>query len=81
MKTARKAKVIAVDERGRITLPPEAREGIDAFAIEMETNGILKLVPQKTVPANEADLLKSLKQSDFVFNHHCVHSSGHQKKN
>ena len=57
------AKKVSVDERGRITLPPEMRGGADSFVIEKKKDGSLSLVPQKTVTADEALLLQSLKKS------------------
>lgn len=57
------AKKVTIDERGRITLPSEIREGVDTFLIERKKDGTISLVPQKTVSAGEADLLASLKRS------------------
>ena len=52
-----------MDDRGRITLPPEVREGADSFLIEKQKDGSISLVPQKAVSAGEALLLESLKRS------------------
>ena len=57
------AKKVVVDDRGRITLPPELREGAESFVIEKKKDGTISLVPQKTVSAGEAELLESLKRS------------------
>lgn len=57
------AKRVVVDDRGRITLPPELREGAESFVIERQKNGTISLVPQKSVSAGEAELLESLKRS------------------
>jgi AbrB family looped-hinge helix DNA binding protein len=57
------AKKVTVDERGRITLPSEIREGAESFLIEKKKDGTISLVPQKTVSAGEADLLANLKRS------------------
>lgn len=56
-------KLVSVDERGRVTLPAEAREGIDTFSIEIMKDGSIKLVPQELVNIADAELLKSLKKS------------------
>ncbi len=56
-------KLVSVDERGRVTLPPEARNGIDAFSIEVLKDGTIKLIPQEVVNIADAALLKSLKKS------------------
>ena len=57
------AKKVAVDERGRITLPPGVRGKADSFLIEKKKDGSITLVPQKTVSSDEALLLDSLKKS------------------
>ncbi len=56
-------KLVSVDERGRVTLPAEARNGIDTFSIEIMKDGTIKLVPQEVVNIADAMLLKSLKKS------------------
>jgi bifunctional DNA-binding transcriptional regulator/antitoxin component of YhaV-PrlF toxin-antitoxin module len=60
-------KIVELDERGRITLPKDLREGISSFAIEAQRDGSLHLVPQKTVSLGEAELLESLKKSVSEF--------------
>ncbi len=60
---AKTNKLVSVDERGRVTLPAEARDGIDTFSIEIMKDGIVKLVPQEVVNIVDAMLLKSLKKS------------------
>jgi bifunctional DNA-binding transcriptional regulator/antitoxin component of YhaV-PrlF toxin-antitoxin module len=57
------AKLVSVDERGRVTLPSEARAGIDTFSVEIMKDGTIKLIPQKVVNIADATLLKSLKKS------------------
>ncbi len=56
-------KLVSVDERGRVTLPSEARNGVEAFSIELLKDGSIKLVPQQLVNIADAVLLKSLKKS------------------
>ena len=58
-----KSKIVSVDERGRVTLPAEARQGSDTFSIEVLKDGTIKLVPQEVVNIADAALLKSLKKS------------------
>ena len=58
-----KTKTISIDERGRVTLPPEARKGVETFVLEILKDGTLKLIPQETVSLTDAALLKSLKKS------------------
>lgn len=55
--------LLDVDGRGRITLPVELRDGIDAFRVEQLEDGSLKLVPQKVVSLEEAKLIRMLKRS------------------
>ncbi len=57
------AKKVTVDERGRITLPPEVRGSADTFLIEKKKDGTISLVPQKTVSPDEALLVETLKKS------------------
>lgn len=59
----RSAKKVTVDERGRITLPPELREGAESFLVQQKKDGTISLIPQKAVSADEAQLLASLKRS------------------
>ncbi len=56
-------KILSLDERGRITLPSELREGIDSYSIESKKDGVLQLIPQKSVSVQDAKLLDSLKAS------------------
>lgn len=56
-------KLVSVDERGRVTLPAEARDGVNTFSIEIMKDGVVKLVPQEIVNIADAILLKSLKKS------------------
>jgi len=56
-------RLVSVDGRGRITLPTEARNGVDAFSIEVLKDGTIKLIPQEVVNIADAALLKSLKKS------------------
>lgn len=58
-----KSKLVSVDERGRVTLPAEARQGIETFSMEVLKDGTIKLVPQEVVNIADATLLKSLKKS------------------
>ncbi len=57
-----KKKVLIVDERGRVTLPTELREGVDSFSVESR-DGQLALMPLKAVHKADAQLLDSLKLS------------------
>lgn len=61
MKNAKK-RILPVDERGRITLPSELREGVESFSVESK-GGQLVLMPLKTVLKADAELLESLKLS------------------
>ena len=64
MSAAKKTKkIVELDDRGRITLPKELREGVASFSVEPQSDGTLRLVPQKTVSLGEAELLESLKKS------------------
>jgi len=56
-------RLVSVDGRGRITLPTEARNGVDAYSIEVLKDGTIKLIPQEVVNIADAALLKSLKKS------------------
>ena len=56
-------KILSVDDRGRITLPQDLRNGIDSFLVESEGDGSLHLVPQKSVSLSDAALLDGLKAS------------------
>lgn len=61
MKTVKK-KILPVDDRGRITLPSELREGVESFSVESK-EGQLVLMPLKSVLKSDADLLEKLKLS------------------
>ncbi len=63
MSTAKKIKNLEIDARGRITLPKELRQGVDTFVVESEKNGVLRLIPQKQVSLEDANLIESLKKS------------------
>ncbi len=63
MSVAKKIKSLEIDERGRITLPKEFREGVETFALEPKKNGVLQLVPQRQVSLEDAKLIESLKKS------------------
>jgi DNA-binding transcriptional regulator/RsmH inhibitor MraZ len=67
-------RIIELDERGRITLPKQLREGVSSYAVEPQADGSLNLIPQKTVSMREADLLETLKKSIAEF------KSGNTKK-
>ena len=54
-------KLLSIDDRGRITLPPDVREGIDTFAFEQTEEGVIRLIPQKTVSLKDAELIQNLK--------------------
>lgn len=58
-----KPKLVSIDERGRVTLPLEARQGIETFSMEILKDGSIKLIPQEVVNIADAALLKSLKKS------------------
>jgi len=60
---SKSTRLVSVDERGRVTLPVEARNGIAAFSIELMKDGCIRLVPQEIVNIADAALLKSLKKS------------------
>ena len=67
MRTAKKLKNLEIDERGRITLPKDLRDGVDAFVIEPQKDGTLILIPQKQVSLEDAKLIESLKKSAQEF--------------
>ncbi len=56
-------KLLSIDERGRITLPRDARDGIDTFVYEQDEDGVIKLIPQKTVALKDAELISNLKEA------------------
>ncbi|MBK7963184.1 MAG: hypothetical protein IPK04_19560 [Bdellovibrionales bacterium] len=56
-------KLLSIDERGRITLPSDARDGIDTFVYEQDEDGVIKLIPQKTVALKDAELISNLKEA------------------
>ena len=55
--------LLDIDGRGRITLPKELRDGVDAFTVKQLKDGTLQLVPQQVVSAEDAALAKLLKNS------------------
>lgn len=57
------SKMVSVDGRGRVTLPAEARNGVETFSIEIMKDGAIKLIPQEVINIADALLLKSLKKS------------------
>jgi bifunctional DNA-binding transcriptional regulator/antitoxin component of YhaV-PrlF toxin-antitoxin module len=63
MSTAKKLKNLQIDERGRITLPKELREGISSFDVVKSPDGALKLVPLKSVSLDDVEIIESLKTS------------------
>lgn len=60
---ARSNRFVSVDERGRVTLPAEARKGAETFVLEVLRDGSIKLTPQEVVTIADAALLKSLRKS------------------
>ena len=58
-----KKKSIELDPRGRLTLPKELRDGVGSFVIERTEDGIIHLIPQKTVSYQDALILASLNES------------------
>lgn len=56
-------KILSLDDRGRITLPPELRENVESFSVQTTAEGVLQLVPQKSVSMKDAKLLDALKGS------------------
>ncbi len=67
MAVAKKFKALAIDDRGRITLPPEIRKRVDAFEVQSLEDGTIKLVPLKTLSLQDAELIESLKTSAKQF--------------
>ena len=65
MSTAKKirSKMVELDDRGRITLPKDLREGVAGYNVEPMKDGSIHLIPQKAVSLREAELLESLKKS------------------
>ncbi len=63
MKSIKKLKTVEVDDRGRITLPKTLREDVHSYSLERLKDGTIKLVPHKSVPLSEAELLESLRTS------------------
>lgn len=63
MGIAKKIKNLEIDERGRITLPKELRNGVETFAVTSEKDGVLRLIPQRQVSIEDAELIDSLKKS------------------
>lgn len=62
-----KVRRIALDNRGRITIPKRFREGVESFEIQPHKDGSIKLEPQKVVSIREAEILKSLRTSIAQF--------------
>ncbi len=62
-----KLKTLDIDNRGRITLPSDYREGVDSFAVKPQSDGTLVLIPQRSVSIDDAKLLESLKKSANEF--------------
>ena len=56
-------KELSIDSRGRVTLPEQFRTGVDSFSIMPKKDGSLHLIPKKSVPMADADLLRDLKKS------------------
>lgn len=56
-------KLLDIDSRGRITVPKECRNGVDAFKIESLKDGALKLIPHQIVSAEDAKILEIIKSS------------------
>jgi bifunctional DNA-binding transcriptional regulator/antitoxin component of YhaV-PrlF toxin-antitoxin module len=61
--TQKVSKLVSVDERGRVTLPTEARQGAETFVLKILKDGTIQLTPQGVVDIADAALLKSLKKS------------------
>ncbi len=62
--SAKKQKsLLDIDSRGRITLPKELRDGVDAFTVKRMKDGSLQLVPQQVISSEDAALAKLLKSS------------------
>ena len=62
--SAKKQKnLLDIDGRGRITLPKDMRDGVDAFTVKRLKDGSLQLVPQQDVSSEDAALVKILKSS------------------
>lgn len=57
------AKKVAIDDRGRVTLPAELRGSTESFLVAKQKDGTICLVPQKSVSTEDAELLESLKRS------------------
>lgn len=63
MSTAKKMKNLELDDRGRITIPQDLRDGVEAFAVEAKEDGTLYLIPQKQVSLQDAKIIERLKRS------------------
>ena len=63
MAAKKKSKLISVDNRGRLTLPSDVRNGAETFSIELLKDGSVKLTPQEVINITDASMLKSLKKS------------------
>jgi|GEM_PF-2567484 len=73
MGNTKKFKNLEVDSRGRVTLPKELREGVETFALEAKKDGTLRLIPQKQVSLEDANLIESLKKSVQEFKKKKLH--------
>lgn len=56
-------KRLSIDGRGRITLPPDTRNGVDTFIYEQDEGGVIRLIPQKSVTLKDANLISNLKKA------------------
>ena len=63
MAAKKTSKLISVDNRGRLTLPSDVRNGAETFSIELLKDGSVKLTPQEVINITDASMLKSLKKS------------------
>ena len=62
-KAKKQKNLLDIDGRGRITLPKELRDGVDAFTIKQLSDGTIQLVPHQVVSLEDAALAKILKSS------------------
>ena len=67
MAAAKKFKPLSIDDRGRITLPPEIRKRVDSFDVVSMEAGTIKLIPLKALSLQDAELIESLKSSAKQF--------------
>lgn len=63
MKNMNGKTILTIDARGRITLPPPVREGADTFTLLAMKDGGYFLLPQKSVPLDDAILIDTLKKA------------------